>query len=215
MKLVHYPHPSLRHPAKPVTLLDKEIQHVIGTLTDLMYTHRGVGLAAPQIGVPYQIFVMNPESDSEHKDQEWVMINPVISEKSGSIESEEGCLSFPGLYQKVRRAQKIKVQGFDQHGKVFERDLSDLLARIVQHETDHLHGRLFIDYFSPVARIASKNELSAFERDFRRDQEKKIIPSNKEILRQLRALEEQLAQRTAQSQVASNKQTSSAAVPIL
>ncbi len=214
MKLVHYPHPALRHPAKPVTIVDKQIQHIIGRLTELMYEHRGVGLAAPQIGVPYQIFVMNPEADPQNKEAEWVMINPVISNKSGSVEGEEGCLSFPGLYQKVRRAQKIRVQGFDPQGKSFDRELSDLLARIVQHETDHLHGRLFIDYFNPVGRIASKTALAAFERDYRRDQEKKLLPSNKEILRQLRAMEEELAQRTAQSQTVAS-QPAPSAVPLL
>lgn len=191
MNLVKYPHPALRHAAKPVTVIDNEVRKVVGRLLELMYEHAGLGLAAPQIAVPLQIFVMNWEGDPAMKEAEGIYINPVISEKQGSEEASEGCLSFPGLYQKVRRAKQIRVQGIDPSGALIDRQLSDLEARVVQHETDHLHGRLYIDFFTPVGKIASRTALAELEREFRRDQEKGKLPSHKEMLRQLRRLEEQ------------------------
>lgn len=198
-KIVHYPHPALRHPAVPVTILDKEIRKLAGELVETMYANNGAGLAAPQLAVPYQMFVMNlavGDDDENAPPSHEIVINPVILEKSGTmVEAEEGCLSFPKLYQKVRRPKQVKVQGIDLEGKSFEKTLVDLPARIFQHEFDHLHGRLFIDYFGVVAKLASKQDLSVFEKDFKRDQEKNVYPSNKEMLRQLRQLEEELAER--------------------
>jgi peptide deformylase len=200
-KIVTYPHPALRHPAVPVTILDKEIRTLAGELVETMYAHSGAGLAAPQLAVPYQMFVMNlalGEEDAEPRYE--VVVNPLILERGGVVvEAEEGCLSFPKLFQKVRRPKQVKVQGINLEGQTFEKTLVDLPARVFQHEFDHLHGRLFIDYFGVVAKLASKQDLATFTKDFQRDQEKKRYPSNKEILRQLRKLEEELAQRTKQA----------------
>jgi peptide deformylase len=187
MKIVKYPHPALRHPAKPVTSIDKELRRVVAQMLELMQEHKGLGLAAPQVALPFQLFVMNPNPEEPQSHR--VFINPVISERKGSVEGEEGCLSFPGLYQKVRRARQIHVQAFDEHGRAIDEVLFDMPARVVQHETDHLHGKLFIDYFGPIARLASRGKLADFERDYKRAQERGDIPSNKEILRQLRELE--------------------------
>jgi peptide deformylase len=98
-------------------------------------------------------------------------------------------LSFPGLYQKVRRARQIRVQAYDQHGQPIDRELSEMEARVVQHETDHLHGRLFIDYFGPIQKLASRTAIAEFERDYRKAQEKGEIAPNKALLRELRELE--------------------------
>lgn len=193
-KIVKYPHPALRHPATPVRIIDKPIRAVIAELLHLMREHRGLGLAAPQIGVPVQIFVMNPAGDPSKPELDQVFLNPVISEKKGSVEAEEGCLSFPDLFQKVRRAKSIRVQAINDKGEAVDLRLSDLEARIVQHETDHLHGRLFIDYFSPVAKMDSRDRLAWLEREFKKAQEKKELPATKEIQRQLKALVEQVAQ---------------------
>src|SRR5438045_2366891 len=163
MKIVHYPHPALRFPARPVTVIDNEIRKVVAQLLDLMYENRGLGLAAPQVALPYQIFVWHPEGDPEKRDLERVFINPVLSERKGTQEADEGCLSFPGLYQKVRRAKSVRVQAYDQHGKAIDETLTDLPSRIVQHETDHLHGRLFIDLFGTVAQVASRKDIAVFE----------------------------------------------------
>ena len=122
----------------------------------LMYAAKGVGLAANQVALPYRFFILNITADPEQKDQELVFINPQIVKRHSSIEDEEGCLSLPGLYSKVRRARKIKVQAFNLLGELFECEAEDLLSRAIQHEADHLDGKLFIDYLGPLARHALK-----------------------------------------------------------
>jgi peptide deformylase len=169
--------------------IDNSLRRVVAELFRLMYENKGLGLAAPQIGLPFQLFVMNLKGDAAQPELERVYINPVISDKKGSVEGEEGCLSFPGLFQKVRRARSIRVRAYDQHGGVIDRELSDLEARVVQHETDHLHGRLFIDYFGAIQKLASRNELAVFESDFKKAQEKGELPSTKALQRQLKELE--------------------------
>jgi peptide deformylase len=189
MKIVHYPHPALRHPAKAVTSIDNELRKIVAQMLELMYTHKGLGLAAPQVALPYQLFVMNVSGKAEQPEFQRVYINPVISERKGIVEGEEGCLSFPELFQKVRRAKQIRVQAYDELGQPIDRTLTDLEARVVQHETDHLHGKLFIDYFGPIARLSTRSKLAEFEREYRRAQERREIPSTKEVQRQLKELE--------------------------
>jgi peptide deformylase len=189
MKIVKYPHPALRYPAKLVTSIDNELRKIVGQMLDLMYENKGLGLAAPQVALPFQVFIMNLSGEAKDPTQARVYINPVIVDRKGSVEGEEGCLSFPGLYQKVRRARQIRVQGYDLEGAPIDRELGDLEARVVQHETDHLHGRLYIDYFGPIAKLSSRAALAEFEREYRKAQEKGEIPSNKAILRMLRDLE--------------------------
>jgi peptide deformylase len=193
MKIVRYPHPSLRHPAKPLTAIDKRVQVFVGEMLDLMYEAKGLGLAAPQVALPYQVFVMNPEADPEHRERELVCINPVILErKGGLVEGEEGCLSFPGLYKKVKRARTVRMQAYNLKGEAFELNSSDaLMSRIVQHEVDHLHGTLFIDKMGTLAKFSSRGALEEFEREYKRAQEKGEIPPDAEIEKMLRELEEQ------------------------
>jgi len=190
MKIVTYPHPALRFPGKPLTLIDNHVRRIIQQMLELMYEHKGLGLAAPQVALPFQVFVMNLKGDASQKELEHVYINPVISERKGSVEAEEGCLSFPGLYQKVRRAKEIRVQAYDQEGRPIDRRLSDLEARVVQHETDHLHGVLYIDKFNEIGQLAARGDLAEFEHDYQKAQEKGEMPSNKELLRRLRQLAE-------------------------
>src|SRR2546421_11395592 len=113
MKIVQYPHPALRYPAQPVTAIDKGLRLLAGRMLELMYDAKGLGLAAPQVAVPVQLLVMNFEGEPENKAVECVAINPVLVERKGSQEGEEGCLSFPGLYQKVRRGQEGPVGGLN------------------------------------------------------------------------------------------------------
>lgn len=196
LKVVPYPHPALRHPAVPVTILDKGIRKLAADLVETMREYHGLGLAAPQVAVPYQIFVMN--LDPEVEDAHEVVINPVILERGSTTdEAEEGCLSFPKLYAKVRRPTEVKVQAVNLEGKTVEKTLTELPARVFQHEYDHLHARLFIDYFGTLAKLAARQPLAQFEKDFQREQERKAYPSHKEIARQLRRLEEELAERAA------------------
>jgi peptide deformylase len=189
LKIVQYPHPSLRHKAVPLTAIDKKVHFVAAAMIELMYENHGLGLAAPQVGLPFQMFVCNYAGDPEKRDMEGVYINPLIIERKGSIEGEEGCLSFPKLFQKVRRARTIKAQAYTLQGQLIEVEMSDLPARIWQHEVDHLHGILYIDKFGTIAKLASRSSLREFERDYRKSQERSEIPPDVEIERRLTELE--------------------------
>lgn len=189
MKIVHYPHPSLRHTARPLTTIDKKVHLAVGEMFDLMYGANGLGLAATQVALPFQLLVMNITGDPEQKEAESVFINPVIIERKGSMEDSEGCLSFPGLFQKVRRAKTVKVEAYNLKGEKVEIVASDLAARAWQHEIDHLNGVLFIDKMGMIAKMAARGDISKFEREFRRAQEKGEIPADVEIEKVLAALE--------------------------
>src|SRR5205809_829720 len=162
MKIVHYPHPALRHPAKPVAAIDKKLHLNIGEMLELMYAAKGLGLAAPQVALPYQLLVMNFSGDPDQKEQQCIAINPVLVDKKGSQEGSEGCLSFPELFQKVRRAKSIVVRAYDLDGRLYEMSASDLPARIWQHEIDHLHGILYIDKMGPLGKLAARGMLHDF-----------------------------------------------------
>jgi len=195
MKIVLFPHPSLRHPAKPLTAIDQKVRVYAGEMLALMYEARGLGLAAPQVALPYQMLVMNPTADPQQKEHEYTLINPVILDRKGSVEADEGCLSFPGLYQKIRRAKSVKVQAYNLDGQerlieVAGATPEDLLcSRVLQHEIDHLHGILYIDKMGPIAKLSSRSSLKELERDYRRAQERGEIPSDAEIEKMLRDLE--------------------------
>jgi peptide deformylase len=191
MKIVQYPHPSLRHKAVPVKAIDKKVQLHVGAMLDLMYEGRGLGLAAPQVALPYQIFVMNLKVEPTEKEAERVFINPVITERKGSVEGEEGCLSFPGLYGKVRRARTIKFQAYNINGELVQGDVAELEARVWQHEVDHLHGELYIDKMGMIAKMASRGELRKFEREYKKAQDKGEIAPDVEIEKLLKQLEDQ------------------------
>jgi peptide deformylase len=188
MKIVRYPHPSLRHVARPLTAIDKDVQLKIGAMLDLMYEGKGLGLAGPQVVYPFQVFVMNLEP--EQKDKEAVFINPIIIDRKSSVEGEEGCLSFPGLYQRVRRSKTVTFRAYNLKGEMIEgTTTSDLEARLWQHEVDHLHGELFIDKMGPLARLNSRGDLQQFEREYRKAQEKGEIPSDADIKKLLEILQ--------------------------
>jgi peptide deformylase len=180
-KIVHYPHPALRHKSKPVTTIDKELNINIGEMIELMYKAKGLGLAAPQVALPFQLLVMNVTGDPNQKDKEEVFLNPRIVERKGFMEDEEGCLSFPGLYQNIRRAQTIKVQAYNLKGQLVEKVAKDIEARAWQHEIDHLNGVLFIDMMGPVAKFAARTSVKQFEKVFREAQKRGEIPPDVEI----------------------------------
>lgn len=188
MKIVHYPHPALRFKAKPLTSIDKEFNLRVGRMFELMYEAKGLGLAANQVAIPHQFLVLNITGDPEQKDKEEIFINPVIVERKGTIDDNEGCLSFPGLYQRVRRAKSVKVQAYNIKGEPVEIEASGLAARAWQHEIDHLNGVLFVDKMSLVSRIASKNSLAEMEAEFRHAQEKGEIPKDLELGQVLESL---------------------------
>jgi peptide deformylase len=155
---------------------------------DLMYEAHGIGLAANQVGLPYRFFVLNVTADPAQKEKEQVFINPEIVKRHSSIEDEEGCLSLPGLYAKVRRARKIRVKAYDLSGQDITLEAEELLGRAIQHETDHLSGKLFIDYLGPVARHAAAAKLREFELSFRQSQHAGTFADDGEIVRRLETL---------------------------
>jgi len=194
MKIVKYPHPALRYKSVPLPAIDKEVHLAVGGMLDLMFEHKGLGLAANQVALPWQMLILNMdvlngiESDKALRENAGVFINPVIFERKGTIEGEEGCLSFPDLYQKVRRAKSIKVMAYNLKGEAVEITAIDLASRAWQHEVDHLHGELFIDKLGPIGKLASRTALKQFERDYHKAQEKGEIPPDDKIKEELEAL---------------------------
>ena len=180
MKIVQYPHPALRQKAAPVTSINKELQIQVGEMLDLMYQNKGLGLAGPQVSLPQQVFVLNFEGDPEKKELEHVAINPTVLEQKGSIDDREGCLSFPELFAKVRRAKTVRVSAYNLKGEPYEMILTDLPARIWQHELDHLHGVLFIDKLGFLGRMNVKKELEEFIKEFYEAREKGELPKDLE-----------------------------------
>ncbi|MCA8997972.1 MAG: peptide deformylase [Planctomycetaceae bacterium] len=145
VEIVPYPHPALRWKAKPVSQIDAALRSTVREMFDLMYEARGIGLAATQVALPIRLFVVNPTADPDETEEEFVFINPEIVRRKGQVVGEEGCLSLPGLYGDVTRAEEVVIEAFDLDGQGFEMKLDDLAARVVQHETDHLDGILFTD----------------------------------------------------------------------
>ena len=191
MKIVHYPHPALRHAAKPVVSIDKQLHLHVGAMIELMYEAKGLGLAAPQVALPFQLLVMNITGDANQKDKEEVFLNPQIVERKGFMEDEEGCLSVPGLYQTVRRSKSIKVRAYNLKGEVVEKSASELESRAWQHEIDHLNGVLFIDMMGPLAKLAARSSVRNFEKIFRAAQEKGEIPPDLDLEQFLATVQEQ------------------------
>jgi peptide deformylase len=176
MKIVNYPHPALRVQCKPVASLDEGVRTAAAQMLELMYRHEGLGLAAPQVALDYQMIVINFAGDADEPDQELVAINPTIIEGKGAEKDREGCLSFPGLFQEIRRFKTVKVQYYTLAGQLQEMTCSDLPARIWQHEIDHLNGTLFIDKMGPIARMTSKKNLDELIAEFEDDLKKGTLP---------------------------------------
>jgi peptide deformylase len=169
-RIVPFPHPALRYESRPVAEIGDELRTSVRTMFDLMYAARGIGLAANQVALPFRFFILNLTADPLQPDQEQVFINPEIVKRHSSIEDEEGCLSLPGLYQKVQRARKIRVKAYDLQGNEVDLEAEDLLSRAIQHETDHLDGKLFVDYLGVFSRRAAAPKLKDFEIAYRKAQ---------------------------------------------
>jgi peptide deformylase len=189
MKIVQYPHPALRHACKPLTAIDAKVRKAAEEMLEAMYDANGLGLAAPQVALPYRLIVLNLTGDRNQRDQEGAYVNPVILERKGTVEDEEGCLSFPGLYAKVRRAKSVKVQAYNLNGESVEIAVTDLAARAWQHEIDHLDGILFIDKMGTIAKLASRGSLKEFEREYRRSQERGELPADAELEKAMASLD--------------------------
>ena len=156
LTILEFPDERLRKKAVPVEVVDAGVVKLLDDMLETMYESRGVGLAATQVNVHRRIIVIDV---SENKDSPLFLINPEIIAKDGVEESEEGCLSVPGFFEKVKRAEHIKVKALGRDGKSFEIEARDLLAVCVQHEMDHLEGKLFVDYLSPLKRQRIRKKL--------------------------------------------------------
>ena len=156
LTILEFPDERLRKKAAVVKSVDDAVRKLADDMLETMYESRGVGLAATQVNVHQRVIVIDV---SEDKSAPLYLINPEIIAKDGVEESEEGCLSVPGFFEKVRRAEHIKVRALNKDGQAFEFDARDLLAVCVQHEMDHLDGKLFVDYLSPLKRQRIKKKL--------------------------------------------------------
>lgn len=161
LEILHYPDARLYTVAKPVLQVDTKIQRLIDDMAETMYDAPGIGLAATQVNVHQQIIVIDI---SESKNKLQVFINPNIKTKAGSQEYEEGCLSVPGVYESVTRAESIVVEALDRNGKPFVLEADGLMAVCIQHEMDHLLGKVFVQYLSPLKQNRIKTKMQKMQR---------------------------------------------------
>ena len=156
LDILHFPDPRLRNKAKPVAQVDDSIRRLVDDMLETMYQAPGIGLVATQVNVAQRIVVIDI---SEERNDPLCLINPQILEKQGAEEMEEGCLSVPGVFELVSRAVQIRVRALDRKGDTFEMEAEGLLAVCIQHELDHLEGKLFVDYLSSLKRQRIRKKL--------------------------------------------------------
>lgn len=161
LTILEFPDERLRKKAAPVIEVDAKIKRLVDDMFETMYKAKGVGLAATQVNVHLRVIVIDV---SEEKNAPLCLINPEIIAASGSKEAEEGCLSVPGFYENVKRSEEITVKALNKNGQPFELQAKDLLAVCIQHEMDHLEGKLFVDYISSLKRQRIKSKLDKIHR---------------------------------------------------
>jgi peptide deformylase len=162
LNVLEFPDPRLRTRAEPVRVFDAALARLIDDMFETMYAAPGIGLAATQVDVHRQLIVMDLSKDANEPQ---VFINPEILAREGSTVTEEGCLSVPGIYDEVQRAERVRVRALDRQGQPCERDLDGLLAVCLQHEMDHLNGKLFVDYLSEMKRQRIRKKLDKERRE--------------------------------------------------
>lgn len=168
LDVLTYPDPLLSRVAEPVKIIDNKIKRLVDDMAETMYAAPGVGLAATQVGELKRLMVIDV---SEEKNQLRVFINPEIIKKEGTAINEEGCLSVPGFYDKVERAETVMVTALDRDAQRFTINASGMLAVCIQHEIDHLDGKVFVEYLSPLKSNRIKNKLVKRQRELERDAE--------------------------------------------
>lgn len=161
LTILEFPDERLRKKAVEVEVFDDALQGLVDDMFETMYAAPGVGLAAVQVNVPKRVIVIDV---SEEKNEPLCLINPVVLAKTGQEEMDEGCLSVPGIFEKVCRANQVRVRALDRHGEPFELDAEGMLAVCIQHEMDHLEGKLFVDYLSPLKRQLVRKKLKKEQR---------------------------------------------------
>jgi peptide deformylase len=166
LTILNYPDPRLHTVAKPVQVVDAAIQRLVADMAETMYTAPGIGLAATQVNQHIQLILV--DTSKEQNDLQ-VFINPKIVAKNGEQDYEEGCLSVPGVYESVTRAEKITVEALDINGKKFKLNAEGLLSVCIQHEMDHLLGKVFVEYLSPLKRNRIKSKMLKHNREIERN----------------------------------------------
>ncbi|MFM8465052.1 MAG: peptide deformylase [Burkholderiaceae bacterium] len=173
LSILRYPDPRLHTVAKPVTAFDQSLQKLVADLADTMYTAPGIGLAATQVDVHQQVIVIDV---SDTRDQLLVLVNPEIVWASEERQVyDEGCLSVPGIFDGVERPVRVRVKAHDAAGKQHEFDAEGLLAVCVQHEMDHLKGKVFVEYLSPLKRNRIKTKLLKEERELKKERQAEAV----------------------------------------
>lgn len=186
--IVQFPHPTLRRISKPLKKVDKALKAMVQEMFELMYQARGIGLAANQVDLPFRLFIVNLTGE-KGQGEEMVFLNPVLSAPKGRSIAEEGCLSFPQLYHPVARPEQIHVSAYDLAGNPIDRTVEGMLARVIQHEFDHLEGVLFIDRIEPGDHKVVEPALEEFTLEFSGHRASGKIPDEATIEKQLRELE--------------------------
>lgn len=171
LHILEYPDTRLRTVALPVAEVNDEIRQLVGDMFETMYMAPGIGLAASQVDFHQRVLVIDI---SEDKSEPLCFINPEIIEATGTVSRDEGCLSVPDVYESGERAERIRVKALDRNGKQFELEADELLAVCIQHEIDHLDGKLFVDYISPLKRQRLKKKLSKAKK---REASEQAMPS--------------------------------------
>ncbi len=188
LEIITFPHPTLRHKSKPITKVDAELKQIVADMFEAMYQAKGIGLAANQVNLPLQLFVINTTGKKD-SGEEQVFINPVLSAAKGAADADEGCLSLPGVGGIVSRPETIHVSAYDLQGNPIEMTAKGLLGRAIQHEFDHLQGVMFIDRLSDSEKRLIQEEVETFELDFEARRKAGSIPSNEQIAAHLKDFE--------------------------
>ncbi len=184
VNLIFHPHPTLRFKSKPIARVDEQLVRLVQRMFDLMYEFNGVGLAANQVNVPLRIFVANP-AGRRGEGEEFAFINPVISRQKGAEEADEGCLSIPSVTAPVKRSKSLHLSAYDIQGREIELDCEGFFARIIQHETDHLDGVLFVDRLNESIARSVERDLENLTLDFESKQRTGSLPSTDDLQSEL------------------------------
>ena len=184
LSIISYPHPTLRIRSKPIRRVNKELRNIAAQMLDLMYEAEGVGLAANQVNLPIRIFVANPAGE-RGDGEELVLLNPELQMPKGNVTGQEGCLSLPGIYGQVKRPKSIRLSAFDLQGNPVDRVVDGFLARVIQHENDHLDGVMFFDRMTEEAKREIDDQLHELETVFESKQNTGGIANNEQLIAEL------------------------------
>ena len=185
LEIIRYPHPTLRLTAKPIVRVDAMLRKIGEQMLEMMYESKGVGLAATQVNLPIRLFVLNPTGERDDG-EELILINPELQRPKGSETAQEGCLSLPGVHGDVKRPKQIRLSAYSIDGSPVERTVDGFLARVLQHENDHLDGTLFFDRMTSESRVELDDKLEELESDFRHRQRTGEVGSDESLVEGLR-----------------------------